>query len=157
MFMTVQLYTRYSNNNNGNGTNNSVKVKVGMELVERTLQYFSPLDIEPVYGCAGILDYQADTYMFLITQCQPLCDLDAITARGSGKRIARVTQVNALSLTDSIFDSSAYRRMPGAMYDDVAQGDLDLYGVQNPCSQLMQFLGNGAFYFSPSFDITRTM
>ncbi|KAJ1666218.1 Inositol-1,4,5-trisphosphate 5-phosphatase 1 [Coemansia sp. RSA 1813] len=150
MFMTVQLYARQA-------SNNIIKVKIGVELVERTLQYFSPLDIEPVYGCAGILDYQADTYMFLITQCQPLCDLDALTARGSGRRIARVTQVIALSLTDSIFDSTAYRRMPGAMHDDIVQGELDPYGVQNPCSQMTQFLGNGAFYFSPTFDITRTM
>ncbi|KAJ2550814.1 Inositol-1,4,5-trisphosphate 5-phosphatase 1 [Coemansia sp. RSA 1933] len=150
MFMTVQLFARQT----GNGT---VRVKICVELVERMLQYFSPLDIEPVYGSAGLLDYQADTYMFLITQCQPLCDLDAVTARGAGRRIARVTQVIALSLTDSIFDSSAYRRMPGAMYDDIAQGDLDPYGMQNPCSQMTQFLGNGAFYFSPSFDITRTM
>ncbi|KAJ2687497.1 Inositol-1,4,5-trisphosphate 5-phosphatase 1 [Coemansia sp. RSA 1285] len=163
-FITVQLHTtRATGGGGGSGgpSNGNVKVKLEIESVERSLRYFSPLDIEPVYGCVGILDYQADTYMFLITQCQLICDLDSLAARGggvgSGKSIARVTQVTALSLTDSIFDSSAYRRMPGAMHDDIVQGDLDPYGMQNPCASMTQFLGNGAFYFSPTFDITRTM
>ncbi|KAI9505472.1 Inositol-1,4,5-trisphosphate 5-phosphatase 1 [Coemansia spiralis] len=150
-FMTVQLAK------SSNGADSDVKVKIGIELVERMLQYFSPLDMEAVYGCAGILDYQADTYIYLITRCQSLCDLGALTARGAGKPISRVTQVISLSLTDSIFDASAYRRMPGAMHDDVLQGEMDPYGMQNPCIQMTQFLGNGAFYFSPFFDITRTM
>ncbi|KAJ1933873.1 Inositol-1,4,5-trisphosphate 5-phosphatase 1, partial [Linderina macrospora] len=41
--------------------------------------------------------------------------------------------------------------------DDYATGETDVYGITNPCAQLNSFLENGAFYFSPSFDLTRSM
>ncbi|KAJ2720610.1 Inositol-1,4,5-trisphosphate 5-phosphatase 1 [Coemansia sp. D1744] len=138
-------------------TNGDVKVEVNVERVDSALRYYSPLDIDAVYGCAGILDYQGDTYMFLITRCQYVCNLAELNPRQPSKPVFRVVQVMTLSLTDSIFDSQAYRRMPGAMYDEVTQGDMDIYGITNPCTQMTNFLENGAFFFSPAFDITRNM
>ncbi|KAJ2155986.1 Inositol-1,4,5-trisphosphate 5-phosphatase 1 [Coemansia sp. RSA 552] len=134
-----------------------VKVEITVESVARSLQYFSPLDVEATYGCAGVLDYQGDTYLFLITQCQCVCNLLELVPQKPPRPVFRVVQVMALSLTDSIFDSQAYRRMPGAMYDEVTQGDLDMYGIPNPCSQMVQFLESGAFFFSPESDITRSL
>ncbi|KAJ2308307.1 Inositol-1,4,5-trisphosphate 5-phosphatase 1 [Coemansia sp. RSA 2706] len=133
-----------------------VRVELTVEKISSTLQHYSPLDIDAVFGCAGILDYQGDTFVFLVTRCQLVCDLAALNPR-QDKPVFRVVQVLALSLTDSIFDSQAVQRMPGAMYDDVTQGEMDIYGVTNPCAQMASFLANGAFYFSPAFDITRTM
>ncbi|KAJ1754939.1 hypothetical protein LPJ58_004445, partial [Coemansia sp. RSA 1591] len=123
-------------------TNGDVKVEVNVERVDSALRYYSPLDIDAVYGCAGILDYQGDTYMFLITRCQYVCNLAELNPRQPSKPVFRVVQVMTLSLTDSIFDSQAYRRMPGAMYDEVTQGDMDIYGITNPCTQMTNFLEN---------------
>ncbi|KAJ1890825.1 Inositol-1,4,5-trisphosphate 5-phosphatase 1 [Kickxella alabastrina] len=144
---------------NSTSTDNTgdVRISINMHSVEKVLRYYSPLDIEPIYGSAGILDYQGDTYMFLITQAQPLCDLYGHNERMGCRPVFRVTQVMALSLTDTLYDALAYRRMPGAMYDDMGPGDNDIYGVSNPCASMCGFLGNGAFYFSPVFDLTRSL
>ncbi|KAJ2354907.1 Inositol-1,4,5-trisphosphate 5-phosphatase 1, partial [Coemansia sp. RSA 2618] len=151
-FLSVRIHR------DGQGdTNGDVKIEINVESVANTLQYYSPLDIDAVYGCAGILDYQGDTYMFLITRCQYVCNLAELNPRQQSKPVFRVVQVMTLSLTDSIFDSLAQRRMPGAMYDEVTQGDMDIYGITNPCTQMTNFLESGAFFFSPAFDITRNM
>ncbi|PIA15008.1 DNase I-like protein [Coemansia reversa NRRL 1564] len=150
-FLSIRVHSE------GHGdTGDNVRIELSIEKVEQTLRNYSPLEIDSIYGCAGILDYQGDTYIFLITRCQYLCDLGELNSRQEPKPIFRVLQVMVLSLTDSIFDSPAYRRMPGAMYDDASQGELDIYGISNPCSQMAHFLENGAFFFSPMFDITRT-
>ncbi|KAJ2781839.1 Inositol-1,4,5-trisphosphate 5-phosphatase 1 [Coemansia interrupta] len=137
-----------------------VRISLEIRPVASDLQQFTPLDMDSIYGTAGLLDYQGDTYMFLITQAQAQCDLGSPDGRtAGGQTVYRVQQTIALSLTDNIYDSPAYRRMPGAMHDDYhyASGDGgDMYGVTNPCAAMCGFLGSGAFYFAPSFDITRT-
>ncbi|KAJ1741091.1 Inositol-1,4,5-trisphosphate 5-phosphatase 1 [Coemansia sp. RSA 1086] len=151
-FLSVRI--RQDNQSRSEG---EVKVEITIERVSTHLQFYSPLDMDAIYGCAGIIDYQSDTYIFLITRCQYVCNLTELTKGQPSKPVFRVVQVTALSLTDSIFDSQAYRRMPGAMYDEVAQGDMDIYGITNPCTQMTNFLENGAFFFSPAFDITRNL
>ncbi|KAJ1723959.1 Inositol-1,4,5-trisphosphate 5-phosphatase 1 [Coemansia erecta] len=136
-----------------------VHISLSVLSVPSDLQQFAPLDMDSVYGIAGLLDYQGDTYIFLITQAQAQCDLGSLDGRtAGGQTVYRVQQTVALSLTDNIYDSPVYRRMPGAMHDDYhyASGDGDMYGVANPCAAMCGFLGSGAFYFAPSFDVTRT-
>ncbi|KAJ2722453.1 Inositol-1,4,5-trisphosphate 5-phosphatase 1 [Coemansia sp. Benny D115] len=155
----VTIGTQQDSNGNGSSSdaNGDVRVAIAIESVEQSLRDYSPLDIEAVYGSAGVLDYQGDTYIFLITKAQLVCNLSGLDANSSAKPVFRVVQVMALSLTDTMYDSLAYRRMPGAMYDDISPGDSDVYGISNPCAQMCAFLGNGAFYFSSAFDITRTL
>ncbi|KAJ2780923.1 Inositol-1,4,5-trisphosphate 5-phosphatase 1 [Coemansia javaensis] len=138
------------------GPGAGVTVEMGTERVASALRNYAPLDVDAVYGCVGILDCRGDTYVFLVTRCQYMCDLAEHSPRQGPKHVFRVLQVLALSLSDPTFDSPAYRRMPGAMHDDVAPTDFDAYDLPNPCSQLTQFLSSGAFYFSPTFDVTRS-
>ncbi|KAJ2898870.1 Inositol-1,4,5-trisphosphate 5-phosphatase 1 [Coemansia aciculifera] len=134
-----------------------VRVKITTESIAASLQYYSPLDIDSVYGCVGVLDYQGDTFIFLATRCQPLCNLTELNANVGSRPIFRMTQVISLSLTDPVFDMQACRRASrGGMLDDPTQGDIDMYGITNPCTQMVAFLESGAFFFSPQFDITRT-
>ncbi|KAJ2391300.1 Inositol-1,4,5-trisphosphate 5-phosphatase 1, partial [Coemansia sp. RSA 2603] len=159
-FLVVSTVGGSANNSTAAGDDSGdVGVSLTMHAVSSELQHFSPLDMDSVYGTAGLLDYQGDTYIFLITQAQVQCDVGSADGRtAGGQTVYRVQQTIALSLTDNIYDSPAYRRMPGAMYDDYhyGAGDGDAYGVANPCTAMCGFLGSGAFYFAPSFDITRT-
>ncbi|KAJ1732814.1 Inositol-1,4,5-trisphosphate 5-phosphatase 1 [Coemansia biformis] len=139
------------------GPGSPIRIELGFESVASALQNYTPLDIDAVYGCAGILDYKGDTYVLFVTRCQCLCDIAEQDPRQGSKPLFRVLQVMALSLTDSIFDSRTYRRMPGALYDEATQGDMDMYGIANPCAQLVSFLESGAFFFSSAFDITRSL
>lgn len=132
--------------------NDSIKVKIEYEIMSRLSQY-TPLDLDSVHGCLGILDYQNDTHIFFITRCQPVCSL----AQPTGRLVFRVSQVISLSLNDPIFDTHAVRRALGNMVEDPLHGEIDTYGISNPCVPMMEFLESGAFYFSPHFDITRSM
>ncbi|KAJ2233189.1 Inositol-1,4,5-trisphosphate 5-phosphatase 1 [Coemansia sp. RSA 485] len=156
-FVAISALSADNGNSSSVDSNGDIRVTIDIERVEKSLRYYSPLDIDAVYGCAGVLDYQGDTYVFIITQAQALCNLSGLDANAESKPVFRVTQVMSLSLTDNIYDSQAYRRMPGAMYDDIGPADIDVYGISNPCSQMCTFLANGAFYFSPRFDITRSL
>ncbi|KAJ2505011.1 Inositol-1,4,5-trisphosphate 5-phosphatase 1, partial [Coemansia sp. RSA 2052] len=139
------------------GDDGDVRVKITTESVAASLQYYSPLDVDAVYGCAGVLDYQGDTFIFFATRCQPLCNLAELNASVGSRPIFRMTQVVSLSLTDPVFDMQACRRASrGGMMDDPTQGDIDMYGISNPCTQMVAFLESGAFFFSPLFDLTRT-
>ncbi|KAJ1648423.1 Inositol-1,4,5-trisphosphate 5-phosphatase 1 [Coemansia erecta] len=156
-FVAISALRADNSNGNGADSNGDIQITIDIERVEKSLRYYSPLDIDAVYGCAGVLDYQGDTYVFIITQAQFLCNIADLDINAESKPIFRVTQVMSLSLTDNIYDSQAYRRMPGAMYDDIGPVDMDVYGISNPCTQMCAFLANGAFYFSPHFDITRSL
>ncbi|KAJ2835345.1 Inositol-1,4,5-trisphosphate 5-phosphatase 1, partial [Coemansia sp. 'formosensis'] len=150
-FLSIAIRKSRADDDNGD-----VRVKITTESIATSLQYYSPLDIDAVYGCAGILDYQGDTFIFFATRCQPVCDLTELNTSAGSKSIFRMTQVISLSLTDPIFDIQACRRASGGMIDDPTQGDIDIYGISNPCTQMVTFLESGAFFFSPQFDITRT-
>ncbi|KAJ2806317.1 Inositol-1,4,5-trisphosphate 5-phosphatase 1 [Coemansia helicoidea] len=138
------------------GAGDAIRIELGQESVAGGLRNYTALDIDAAYGCVGVLDYEGDTYALLVTRCQCMCDMAEHNLRRGGKPVFRVLQVMALSLTDPIYDSRTYRRMPGALYDDAAQGDLDMYGMANPCAQLTGFLESGAFFFSSAFDLTRS-
>ncbi|KAJ1946384.1 Inositol-1,4,5-trisphosphate 5-phosphatase 1, partial [Linderina pennispora] len=131
-----------------------VQIEVNRESVQQSLRMYSPLDIDPVYGIVGILDYLNDTHLFLVKACQPVCNLAEL--RGEQKTVFRILRVTSLSLVDSTYDMLASNRPMGSM-DDHATGEMDVYGITNPCAQLNSFLENGAFYFSPSFDLTRSL
>ncbi|KAJ2000186.1 Inositol-1,4,5-trisphosphate 5-phosphatase 1 [Coemansia thaxteri] len=137
--------------------NDDVSVSITTESVATSLRHYSPLDIDAVYGCVGVLDYQNDTYIFLATRCQPVCNLTELNAGAENRPVFRMTQAVSLSLTDPMFDVHACLRACGRMPDDLMQGEIDVYGISNPCTPMMTFLESGAFFFSPEFDITRTI
>ncbi|KAJ1821583.1 Inositol-1,4,5-trisphosphate 5-phosphatase 1 [Coemansia sp. RSA 2675] len=151
-FISIAIHKGRADDDSG-----GVRVKITTESIAASLQYYSPLDIDAVYGCAGILDYQGDTFIFFATRCQPVCNLTELNASAGSRSVFRLTQAISLSLTDPFFDMQACRRASGGgMLDDPIQGDIDLYGVTSPCAQMLTFLESGAFFFSPHFDITRT-
>ncbi|KAI8320312.1 DNase I-like protein [Martensiomyces pterosporus] len=152
-FLAVGIHRGAANG----GANEDVKVRITVESVAESLRNYSPLDIDPVYGSAGVVDFQEDTYIFLISACQPLCSLTELNTSADKQSVFRVLQVMSLSLTDSMYDMLACHRAPGTMHDDPTQGDVDMYGITNPCAQMLNFLESGAFYFAPAFDITRTL
>ncbi|KAJ1962758.1 Inositol-1,4,5-trisphosphate 5-phosphatase 1 [Dipsacomyces acuminosporus] len=154
-FLVVKLHQSHST---ASGTDDDVKVKISVASVAQSLRNYSPLDIDPVYGCAGIVDYQQDTYILLVSGCQPLCNLTELNSSSTSKQaVFRVLRMVSFSLTESVYDMQACHRVPGAMHDDPTQGDSEMYGIANPCAQMLNFLENGAFYFAPAFDITRTL
>ncbi|KAJ2039687.1 Inositol-1,4,5-trisphosphate 5-phosphatase 1 [Coemansia sp. S2] len=151
-FLSIAIHKSRADEDSGD-----IRVKITTESVSASLQYYSPLDIDAVYGCAGILDYQGDTFIFFPTRCQPVCNLTELNTSAGSKSVFRITQVVSLSLNDPVFDMQACRRASGGvMIDDPTQGEIDIYGITNPCTQILSFLESGAFFFSPQFDITRT-
>ncbi|OMJ07581.1 Inositol-1,4,5-trisphosphate 5-phosphatase 1 [Smittium culicis] len=134
---------------------------------------FEYLDIDPIYGTAGLIEYENDSFLILITQVSkvPSCEKD----------IYKVRQVKLVSLTTEIFDYSPndlYTEQFANSYTYVPltpdqEADLN-YLVRNfnckhktslsvsvdykhPCSTLIDFLEKGTMYFSHSYELTKTV
>lgn len=71
-----------------------------------------------------------------------------------GEDVYKIQNVNFYSLATSLYDDldSAYNKDSWDTDDDTQSNIL-----QHPCAQLQKLFANGSFYFTPDFDLTRTV
>ncbi|OLY85699.1 Inositol-1,4,5-trisphosphate 5-phosphatase 1 [Smittium mucronatum] len=136
------------------------------------LSSFQYLDIDPVYGTAGFVEYGNDIFLILITGVQriPRCD----------KEIYKVRQVKLISLTTAAFDFS-----PSDLYSDLNYTNYGFIPItpeqdssirlitknfdcihknalsvppdyKHPCGTLIDFLEKGTMYFSQTYQLSKT-
>lgn len=71
-----------------------------------------------------------------------------------GEDVYKIQNVNFYSLATSLYDDldSTYNKDSWDSDDDTQSNIL-----QHPCVQLQKLFANGSFYFTPDFDLTRTV
>lgn len=118
------------------------------------------LTSRPIYGCLGLISVADDVFIALTT------DVQDIGVTGEGETINRITGVSFYSLLTDKYDTpEIYVQRQATTTTAIAlSGDFqseEYYQQQtitlNPCADLQKLLSNGQFYFSNTFDLTRSL
>ncbi|OZJ05244.1 hypothetical protein BZG36_02309 [Bifiguratus adelaidae] len=150
------LVFQESTDNNGSdyGRSSAAKPKVMVNLSKATeldMSAYFNLNSRPVFGCLGLISVAGDTFLAVITDCQHVGRLR------DGEEVYRVNSVGFHSLTNSVYDAlDTGFRDP---INDTGSGDeLDANAaIKHPCASLQKLFTSKSFYFSPDFDLTRTV
>ncbi|PVU84966.1 hypothetical protein BB559_007270 [Furculomyces boomerangus] len=154
--------------------NSHKKVLVNVKAKSITeLSQYECLNINPVFGIAGVLEYEKDVFVILVSKAEliPDCEMN----------IYKVSKVKLLSLTNPNYDYTFESNYPDLQseYGNDSQGYGNGYldGNNNsylekgygdkqknqydstfyhPCSSLINFLERGNLYFSQVYDISKS-
>ncbi|KAJ2964777.1 hypothetical protein NQZ79_g295 [Umbelopsis isabellina] len=108
---------------------------------------YTILNSRPVYGCLGLINVQNECFLAVVTDCVQVGKVRP------GEDVYRIQNVSFYSLATSLYDDldSAYNKDSWENDDDMQPT------LQHPCAQLQKLFANGSFYFTPDFDLTRTV
>ncbi|KAI8057833.1 SacI homology domain-containing protein [Syncephalis plumigaleata] len=120
----------------------SVTCSCTMVPVTRTTlsHYLVPLNAIPVIGILGLLYVGDELFLGVVTHAKLMGQV------ASSEKIYRVSAVRFYSLTKSIYDTIA---------DYYSYNDGRTDPLQHPCDGLSKYLCSGAFYYSPTYDLTK--
>ncbi|ORX47966.1 hypothetical protein DM01DRAFT_1338802 [Hesseltinella vesiculosa] len=105
------------------------------------------LNARPVFGCLGLIDVSGETFVAIVTDCQ------SVGRIRPGEEVYKINTVAFYSLV-----SSKYDNMNVSTGDwDAEEWENDSAVLQHPCEPLQKLLSSGSFYFTPDFDLTRTL
>ncbi|SAM08738.1 hypothetical protein [Absidia glauca] len=135
------------------------------------------LNSRPVFGCLGIIDILGESFVAIVTDCVSLGRIRA------GEEVYKILSVGFYSLSSAKYDNvnivnggydsedwlgsdqqsalvtttlAAGATTAGAStMGNNANGDNGI--LQHPCAQLQKLLSIGSFYFTPDFDLTKTV
>ncbi|KAI9287437.1 SacI homology domain-containing protein [Umbelopsis sp. AD052] len=109
---------------------------------------YSIVNSRPVYGCLGLINVQNECFLAVVTDCVPVGRVRP------GEDVYKIQTVNFYSLANSQYDDldTTYNKDTWDTDDDT-QNNV----IQHPCAQLQKLFSNGSFYFTPDFDLTRTV
>jgi hypothetical protein len=90
----------------------------------------------------------ADTFIALVTGCTKVGDIR------NGESVYRIVAVKFFSLSGNTPDED----MIPAPFNPQSDNEYDPSAmIPHPCRELEKVLCNGAFFFSPQFDLTRSI
>ncbi|KAF9581676.1 inositol polyphosphate 5-phosphatase [Lunasporangiospora selenospora] len=106
----------------------------------------------PVYGCLGLMHLAGDTFIALVTGCTKVGEVRV------DEHIYRIIAVKFFSLSGNTPDEDMIPSSYSAEYSSGYESDSSPPAmVPHPCRELEKVLCNGAFFFSPHFDLTRSI
>lgn len=87
--------------------------------------------------------------MAIVTECVPVGRIRA------GEEVYKIESVSFYSLASSKYDDlePSNRDSPAEYADDIDQPGV----FQHPCAQLQKLFSLGNFFFTPDFDLTKTV
>ncbi|KAI9305413.1 SacI homology domain-containing protein [Cunninghamella echinulata] len=112
------------------------------------------LQARPIFGCLGLVDINGECFVAIVTDCVSLGRIRA------GEEVYKIQSVAFYSLSSSNFDNML---TPGDWDSNdewestSSSPSSDNGSLQHPCSQIQKLLSNGNFYFTPDFDLTKTV
>ncbi|KAG0050157.1 inositol polyphosphate 5-phosphatase, partial [Linnemannia elongata] len=126
-----------------------LKVAVRLEPAADFHQgFYRKVHSRPVYGCLGLMHHANDTFIALVTGCSKVGDLRM------GESVYKIIAVKFFSLTGETPDEDMIPAPVNPEYTSDTEGP----GLMpHPCRELEKVLCNGGFYFSPQFDLTRSI
>ncbi|KAL4214955.1 DNase I-like protein [Rhizopus microsporus] len=104
------------------------------------------LNSRPVFGCLGLITVQSDCFVAIVTDCVSVGRIRA------GEEVYKIQSVSFYSLSSGRYDDF----MDFSYNNGYDSDDFD-NNVQHPCAQLQKLLSVGNFYFTPDFDLTKTV
>ncbi|TPX50429.1 hypothetical protein SeLEV6574_g00906 [Synchytrium endobioticum] len=109
------------------------------------------LQHRPVFGCLGLLQILDDLFVGIVTDATKVGDLE-------GSPIFKINKVAFYSLLNSKYDEHPLNQLVQLQQPPNPNSDpVDPPAAfPHPCSPLMKLLSTGSFYFSPTFDLTRS-
>ncbi|KAI8873490.1 DNase I-like protein, partial [Ramicandelaber brevisporus] len=99
---------------------------------------------DAVWGCIGLIHHANDTFLGLIQDAAPVCDMAV-----DKSTVYRVTSVRLLSMTSN---KDPYDYNNNSNSSNNGEGNVLAF---HPAAQLGHFLSKGTFYFAPGSDLTR--
>ncbi|KAI8067453.1 SacI homology domain-containing protein [Gongronella butleri] len=105
------------------------------------------LNARPVFGCLGLIQVDGETFVAIVTDCQSMGRVRP------GEEVYRINTVAFYSLSSAKYDNM---NEIGTDWDN-DEWDSDAATLQHPCAPLQKLLSSGTFYFTPDFDLTRTV
>ncbi|KAG9323780.1 hypothetical protein KVV02_000833 [Mortierella alpina] len=109
---------------------------------------FRKLQSRPVFGCLGLMHHANDTFLALVTGCVKVGDIRL------GESVYKIVAVRFFSLTGNTPDEDM---IPAPYNPETANENEGPTMMPHPCRELEKVLCNGAFFFSPQFDLTRAL
>ncbi|KAI8079720.1 SacI homology domain-containing protein [Halteromyces radiatus] len=115
------------------------------------------LNSRPVFGCLGLIDILGESFVAIVTDCISLGRIRA------GEEVYKIQSVTFYSLTSSKYDNINLMTDDWDSDDWLDQPTINNNGgndngvFQHPCAQLQKLLSIGNFYFTPDFDLTKTV
>ncbi|KAI8890412.1 DNase I-like protein [Backusella circina FSU 941] len=106
------------------------------------------LTSRPVFGCLGLITVQNECFVAIVTDCVSVGRIRA------GEEVYKIQSVSFYSLSSSRYDNVA--DVSGKEDWDGGE-DLDQPIQQHPCTELQKLFSLGNFYFTPDFDLTKTV
>lgn len=128
----------------------------------RLLRDYRPLAPRPIYGTMGLIAVQGEVFLSVITRAAR-----AATVR-PGETVERISSMAFYYLSSADYDDV----VPLESLEPEASEAASLYGngspygqglgrrdvaMEHPCHDLRKLLGNGSFYYSTDFDVTRRL
>ncbi|KAG0203450.1 inositol polyphosphate 5-phosphatase [Mortierella sp. NVP41] len=125
-----------------------LKVAVRLEPAKDFHQgFYRKVHSRPVYGCLGFMHHANDTFIALVTGCIKVGDLRM------GESVYKIIAVKFFSLTGETPDEDM---IPAPVNPEANENEEPVL-MPHPCRELEKVLCNGGFYFSPQFDLTRSI
>ncbi|KAI9474803.1 SacI homology domain-containing protein [Zychaea mexicana] len=112
------------------------------------------LNSRPVFGCLGMINVMGECFIAIVTDCVPVGRIRA------GEEVYKIVSVSFYSLSSSKYDDLDMSSAAAARdYNTDSSGDewSDQAAIQHPCAQLEKLFSVGNFYFTPDFDLTKTV
>ncbi|KAF9141456.1 inositol polyphosphate 5-phosphatase [Linnemannia schmuckeri] len=126
-----------------------LKVAVRLEPAADFHQgFYRKVHSRPVYGCLGLMHHANDTFIALVTGCTKVGDLRM------SESVYKIIAVKFFSLTGETPDEDM---IPAPVNPEYASDTEGPGLMPHPCRELEKVLCNGGFYFSPQFDLTRSI
>ncbi|PVV01603.1 hypothetical protein BB560_003974 [Smittium megazygosporum] len=150
-------------------SNQKILVSIRLLDIYSNLDFFERLDIDPIYGIAGIIYDEQEVYLSLVSDADPI--------QNSVNEIFRVTKIRLLSLLTGDFDYNStdfpydqYSDSENEFYapkvDNSYLGPYSMYNVKKKTSfyrnynvrsfKLISYLEKANLYFSQTYDLTKS-
>ncbi|KAF7725040.1 inositol polyphosphate 5-phosphatase [Apophysomyces ossiformis] len=107
------------------------------------------LNARPVFGCLGLINVQGECFIAIVTDCVSVGRIRA------GEEVYQIQAVSFYSLSSSKYDNLEFSNRDSSD-DEWGQPDTNTT-IQHPCAHLQKLFSVGNFYFTPDFDLTRTV
>ncbi|KAI7900605.1 SacI homology domain-containing protein [Cokeromyces recurvatus] len=133
----------------------------GSETNRAIAELYSPSEFEdskwrilnsrPVFGCLGLITVQSECFLAIVTDCVSVGRVRA------GEEVYKIQSVSFYSLSSSRYDDFIDPTPNWEDDWDQPSNSGSSGNVLHPCAQLQKLFSIGSFYFTPDFDLTRTV
>ncbi|KAG0175793.1 inositol polyphosphate 5-phosphatase [Apophysomyces sp. BC1021] len=107
------------------------------------------LNARPIFGCLGLINVQGECFIAIVTDCVSVGRIRA------GEEVYQIQAVSFYSLSSSNYDHLEFSTRDSSD-DEWGQTDSNA-AIQHPCAHLQKLFSLGNFYFTPDFDLTKTV